>query len=186
MNASSCIKRFMIETSFNSISMHFICRIDLEININFFFLSIQRMINRWQLWFLEIPYNQRRLVVTYLSCWKPFHYFVKRILQLLEDVGANTTMDESKNDKQENNWFHIIYAAVPEWFAAAAFGLVTVFTLLLRNVPELQSNLLYVVHSTYFPFLFPFIFIPWDCKLVFILCLKKSKVEQFQSLFLMR
>lgn len=34
-------------------------------------------------------------------------------------------------------------AAVPEWFAAAAFGLVTVFTLLLRNVPALQSNLLY-------------------------------------------
>lgn len=32
--------------------------------------------------------------------------------------------------------------AVPEWFAAGAFGLVTVFTLLLRNVPALQSNLL--------------------------------------------
>lgn len=32
--------------------------------------------------------------------------------------------------------------AVPEWFAAASFGLVTVFTLLLRNVPALQSNLL--------------------------------------------
>ncbi|XP_020414030.1 probable zinc metalloprotease EGY2, chloroplastic isoform X1 [Prunus persica] len=32
--------------------------------------------------------------------------------------------------------------AVPEWFAAGAFGLVTLFTLLLRNVPELQSNLL--------------------------------------------
>ncbi|XP_078445209.1 ethylene-dependent gravitropism-deficient and yellow-green-like 2 [Wolffia australiana] len=32
--------------------------------------------------------------------------------------------------------------AVPEWFAAGAFGLVTVFTLLLRNVPSLQSNLL--------------------------------------------
>ncbi|XP_057981688.1 probable zinc metalloprotease EGY2, chloroplastic isoform X2 [Malania oleifera] len=31
---------------------------------------------------------------------------------------------------------------VPEWFAAGAFGLVTVFTLLLRNVPALQSNLL--------------------------------------------
>ncbi|KAE9465226.1 hypothetical protein C3L33_02874, partial [Rhododendron williamsianum] len=31
-------------------------------------------------------------------------------------------------------------AAVPEWFAAGAFGLVTVFTLLLRNVPALQSN----------------------------------------------
>ncbi|CAL5343627.1 unnamed protein product [Camellia sinensis] len=31
--------------------------------------------------------------------------------------------------------------AVPEWFAAGAFGLVTVFTLLLRNVPALQSNL---------------------------------------------
>ena len=36
-------------------------------------------------------------------------------------------------------------AAVPEWFAAAAFGLVTVFTLLLRNVPALQSNLLYAI-----------------------------------------
>ncbi|KAL0321867.1 UNVERIFIED_CONTAM: putative zinc metalloprotease EGY2, chloroplastic [Sesamum calycinum] len=34
--------------------------------------------------------------------------------------------------------------AVPEWFAAGAFGLVTVFTLLLRNVPALQSNLLSV------------------------------------------
>ncbi|KAK4277851.1 hypothetical protein QN277_015783 [Acacia crassicarpa] len=33
-------------------------------------------------------------------------------------------------------------AAVPEWLAAGAFGLVTVFTLLLRNVPALQSNLL--------------------------------------------
>lgn len=32
--------------------------------------------------------------------------------------------------------------AVPEWFAAAAFGLVTIFTLLLRNVPVLQDNLL--------------------------------------------
>ncbi|XP_062192697.1 probable zinc metalloprotease EGY2, chloroplastic isoform X3 [Phragmites australis] len=32
--------------------------------------------------------------------------------------------------------------AVPEWFAAAAFGLVTIFTLLLRNVPVLQNNLL--------------------------------------------
>ncbi|KAM7499357.1 hypothetical protein LguiA_023771 [Lonicera macranthoides] len=31
---------------------------------------------------------------------------------------------------------------VPEWFAAVAFGLVTIFTLLLRNVPALQSNLL--------------------------------------------
>ncbi|CAN0897878.1 Probable zinc metalloprotease EGY2, chloroplastic [Linum grandiflorum] len=31
---------------------------------------------------------------------------------------------------------------VPEWFAAGAFGLVAVFTLLLRNVPQLQSNLL--------------------------------------------
>ncbi|KAL3365390.1 hypothetical protein AABB24_010503 [Solanum stoloniferum] len=34
--------------------------------------------------------------------------------------------------------------AVPEWFAAGAFGLVTLFTLLLRNVPALQSNLLSV------------------------------------------
>ncbi|XP_010689476.2 probable zinc metalloprotease EGY2, chloroplastic isoform X1 [Beta vulgaris subsp. vulgaris] len=32
--------------------------------------------------------------------------------------------------------------AVPEWLAAGAFGLVTLFTLLLRNVPELQSDLL--------------------------------------------
>ncbi|XP_044507284.1 probable zinc metalloprotease EGY2, chloroplastic isoform X2 [Mangifera indica] len=32
--------------------------------------------------------------------------------------------------------------AVPEWFAAGAFGVVTVFTLLLRNVPALQSSLL--------------------------------------------
>ena len=36
----------------------------------------------------------------------------------------------------------IAFAAVPEWFAAGAFGLVTLFTLLLRNVPALQSNLL--------------------------------------------
>ncbi|KAI3734934.1 hypothetical protein L6452_14416 [Arctium lappa] len=34
--------------------------------------------------------------------------------------------------------------AVPEWFAAGSFGLVTIFTLLLRNVPALQSNLLSV------------------------------------------
>ncbi|KAK4707060.1 hypothetical protein R3W88_033358 [Solanum pinnatisectum] len=34
--------------------------------------------------------------------------------------------------------------AVPEWFAAGAFGLATVYTLLLRNVPALQSNLLSV------------------------------------------
>ncbi|KAJ8535423.1 hypothetical protein K7X08_023143 [Anisodus acutangulus] len=34
--------------------------------------------------------------------------------------------------------------AVPEWFAAGAFGLVTVFTLLLRNVPALQLNVLSV------------------------------------------
>ncbi|KAK7276387.1 hypothetical protein RIF29_17526 [Crotalaria pallida] len=32
--------------------------------------------------------------------------------------------------------------AVPEWFAAGSFGLVTVFTLLLHNVPALQSDLL--------------------------------------------
>ncbi|KAJ0983729.1 hypothetical protein J5N97_002085 [Dioscorea zingiberensis] len=32
--------------------------------------------------------------------------------------------------------------AVPEWFAAGAFGLVTIFTILLRNVPAFQSNLL--------------------------------------------
>ncbi|GLT92984.1 hypothetical protein SLE2022_107930 [Rubroshorea leprosula] len=32
--------------------------------------------------------------------------------------------------------------AVPEWFAAGAFGLATIFTLLLRNVPAFQSNLL--------------------------------------------
>ncbi|KAK9127944.1 hypothetical protein Syun_016741 [Stephania yunnanensis] len=32
--------------------------------------------------------------------------------------------------------------AVPEWFAAGAFGLVTIFTLLIRNVPALQTNLL--------------------------------------------
>ncbi|KVI04884.1 Peptidase M50 [Cynara cardunculus var. scolymus] len=32
--------------------------------------------------------------------------------------------------------------AVPEWFAAGSFGLVSIFTLLLRNVPALQSNLL--------------------------------------------
>ncbi|KAJ3693684.1 hypothetical protein LUZ60_009164 [Juncus effusus] len=31
---------------------------------------------------------------------------------------------------------------VPEWFASGAFGLVTIFTLLLRNVPALQTNLL--------------------------------------------
>ncbi|XP_057849143.1 probable zinc metalloprotease EGY2, chloroplastic isoform X2 [Cryptomeria japonica] len=31
--------------------------------------------------------------------------------------------------------------AVPEWFAASAFGLVTVFTILLRNAPALQLNL---------------------------------------------
>lgn len=36
-------------------------------------------------------------------------------------------------------------AAVPEWLAAGAFGLVTVFTLLLRNVPSLQENLVYVI-----------------------------------------
>ncbi|CAN8298284.1 unnamed protein product [Cochlearia groenlandica] len=32
--------------------------------------------------------------------------------------------------------------AVPEWFAAASFGLVALFTLFLRNVPALQSDLL--------------------------------------------
>ncbi|KAK4746953.1 hypothetical protein SAY87_025990 [Trapa incisa] len=32
--------------------------------------------------------------------------------------------------------------AVPEWFTAGAFGLLTLFTLLLRNVPALQSSLL--------------------------------------------
>nr|CAB3472266.1 unnamed protein product [Digitaria exilis] len=37
--------------------------------------------------------------------------------------------------------------AVPEWFAAASFGLVTIFTLLLRNVPVLQDNLLYEIGS---------------------------------------
>ncbi|KQK02633.1 hypothetical protein BRADI_2g02770v3 [Brachypodium distachyon] len=32
--------------------------------------------------------------------------------------------------------------AIPEWAAAAVFGVVTIFTLLLRNVPVLQDNLL--------------------------------------------
>jgi hypothetical protein len=40
-------------------------------------------------------------------------------------------------------------SAVPEWFAAAAFGLVTIFTLLLRNVPVLQENLLYEVSLSF-------------------------------------
>ncbi|KAG0502968.1 hypothetical protein HPP92_003040 [Vanilla planifolia] len=31
--------------------------------------------------------------------------------------------------------------AVPAWFAAGSFGVVTIFTLLLRNVPALQTNL---------------------------------------------
>ncbi|KAI0513637.1 hypothetical protein KFK09_009666 [Dendrobium nobile] len=38
--------------------------------------------------------------------------------------------------------FQVEATAVPEWFAASAFGLVTIFTLLLQNVPALQSNLL--------------------------------------------
>lgn len=33
-------------------------------------------------------------------------------------------------------------SAVPEWFAASAFGLVSLFTILLRNAPSLQMNLL--------------------------------------------
>ncbi|KAH6762758.1 ethylene-dependent gravitropism-deficient and yellow-green-like 2 [Perilla frutescens var. hirtella] len=37
--------------------------------------------------------------------------------------------------------------AVPEWFAAGAFGLVTAFTLLLRNVPALQTNILSVIDN---------------------------------------
>ncbi|ONK62070.1 uncharacterized protein A4U43_C07F50 [Asparagus officinalis] len=37
--------------------------------------------------------------------------------------------------------------AVPEWFAASAFGLVTIFTLFLRNVPALQSNLLSILDN---------------------------------------
>ncbi|XP_047956366.1 probable zinc metalloprotease EGY2, chloroplastic isoform X2 [Salvia hispanica] len=37
--------------------------------------------------------------------------------------------------------------AVPEWFAAGAFGLVTLFTLLLRNVPALQTNVLSVLEN---------------------------------------
>jgi hypothetical protein len=42
-------------------------------------------------------------------------------------------------------FLEINFSAVPEWAAAAAFGLVTVITLLLRNVPVLQDNLLYEV-----------------------------------------
>lgn len=37
--------------------------------------------------------------------------------------------------------------AVPEWFAAGAFGLVTLFTLLLRNVPALQTNVLSIFEN---------------------------------------
>lgn len=36
--------------------------------------------------------------------------------------------------------------AIPEWAAAAVFGVVTIFTLLLRNVPVLQDNLLYEIN----------------------------------------
>ncbi|XP_048561513.1 probable zinc metalloprotease EGY2, chloroplastic isoform X3 [Triticum urartu] len=36
----------------------------------------------------------------------------------------------------------ISFLSVPEWAAAGAFGVVTIFTLLLRNVPVLQDNLL--------------------------------------------
>ena len=45
-------------------------------------------------------------------------------------------------------------AAVLEWFAAGAFGLTTILTLLLRNVPALQSNLLYEVSLIYYLFVF--------------------------------
>lgn len=93
----------MTEASFNSISMHFIYRTDLEININFFFLSIQRMINQWQLWFLEIPYNQRQLVLIYLSHWKPLPLFLLKDHPIVGGYGANITIDENKHYKLEND-----------------------------------------------------------------------------------
>lgn len=187
MNASSCIQRFMIEASCNSISMHFIYRTDLEININFFFLSIQRMINQWQLWFLEIPYNQRQLVLIYLSHWKTLPLFWLKDHPIVGGCGANITIDEIKHYKLENNYFDIISAAVPEWFAAGAFGLVTVFTLFLRNVPALQSNLLYVVHFIMFSFSSSIYF--HIVELQTSICPQpgeKSTAEKFRSSFLVR
>lgn len=133
--------------------MHFNYRTDLEMNINFFFLSIQRMTNQLQLWFPKLPYNQRRRVVTYLSHWKSLPLFCEKDRPIVGGCAANVIIHESKHYLLENNWFDIIFAAVPEWFAAGAFGLVTVFTLLLRNVPALQSNLLYVIYFILFSFL---------------------------------
>lgn len=55
--------------------------------------------------------------------------------------------------------FGLSNVAVPEWFAAGAFGLVTVFTLLLRNVPALQENLVSVfVHVFYLIIIFEQLF----------------------------
>jgi hypothetical protein len=44
------------------------------------------------------------------------------------------------------NGFSFISAAVPECFAAGSFGLVTVFSLLLHNVPALQAYRLHVIY----------------------------------------
>lgn len=48
------------------------------------------------------------------------------------------------------------YVAAREWFAAGAFALATMVTLVLHNVPALQSNVLYEVH---FHLLFIYLFI---------------------------
>lgn len=79
------------------------------------------MISLWPLLFLEGPWNPRPQVI--LLYMVPYYKDLSQIIKVL-------------------SWMLHIIAAVPEWFAAASFGLVALFTLFLRNVPALQSNLL--------------------------------------------
>ncbi|XP_047308493.1 probable zinc metalloprotease EGY2, chloroplastic [Impatiens glandulifera] len=78
---------------------------------------------------------------------KSYEKISKRMHEKFEDVYKLFLLVNPEDDKPiavvvPRKTLQPDTTAVPEWFAAGSFGLVTLFTLLLRNVPALQSNLL--------------------------------------------
>ncbi|XP_020574134.1 probable zinc metalloprotease EGY2, chloroplastic [Phalaenopsis equestris] len=83
---------------------------------------------------------------------KSYEKITKRMQDRFEDQYKFFLLIDPEDDKPvavvaPKQAFQTEATAVPEWFAASAFGLVTIFTLLLRNVPALQSNLLSIFNN---------------------------------------
>lgn len=78
---------------------------------------------------------------------KSYEKITKRMQEKFDDQYKFFLLIDPEDDKPvavvvPKQIFQAEVTAVPEWFAACAFGLITLFTLLLRNVPALQLNLL--------------------------------------------